>query len=191
MIVSFHPIYEGDHHRLCAGRDPDADDLAAIKRATAVILPQGCRASLYLAATRYCARVFPNYAARFAYPGKRGQSRLFKQTGVPHPQSFCYPDIAAFFQQHPTGSSPLSPPAVFKLDWGGEGDGVFPIMHDRDMAAVLKRLQDFETTGQKGFGCYFVAKFHNCYKAVTSVTIKFFTAINATGTKSRQSPPSP
>ncbi|MCB2166315.1 MAG: glutathione synthase [Deltaproteobacteria bacterium] len=151
MIVSFHPIYEGDHHRLCAGRDPDAEDLAAIKRAAAVILPQGCRASLYRAATRYCKRVFPNYAARFAYPGKQGQSRLFQQAKVPHPQSFCYPDTATFFRQHPTGGSPLSPPAVFKLDWGGEGDGVFPIMHDRDMTAVLKRLQEFETTGQKGF----------------------------------------
>ncbi len=151
MILSFNPIFEGDQNRLCAGRDPDPEDLAAIRRATAVILPQGCRASLYHAATRYCARVFPNYHARFAHPGKLGQSRLFAQVGVPHPLSFRYADTTTFFRRHPAGTAPVPPPAVVKLDWGGEGDGVFPVMHDRDLAAVLRRLQAFETTGQRGF----------------------------------------
>ena len=151
MNLSFNPIFEGDQYRLCAGRDPDADDLAAIQRATAVILPQGCRASLYRAATRYCARVFPNYQARFAYPGKLGQSRLFKQVGVPHPLSFRYTDTTTFLRRHPAETTPVPPPAVVKLDWGGEGDGVFPVMHDQDLAAVLRRLQDFEITGQRGF----------------------------------------
>ena len=151
MILSFHPLFEGDCHRLCAGRDPDAEDLSVIKRATAVILPQGCRASLYQAATRYCTRVFPNYAARFAYPGKGGQSRLFQKAGVPHPKSFQYPDTATFLRQHPNGNGPLPAPAAIKLDWGGEGEGVFPVMHDRDMATVLRHLQGIEATGQKGF----------------------------------------
>ena len=151
MILSFNPIFEGDQNRLCAGRDPDPEDLAALRRATAVILPQGCRASLYQAATRYCARVFPNYHARFAHPGKLGQSRLFEQVGVPHPLSFRYTDTTSFFRRHPNGTAPVSPPAVVKLDWGGEGDGVFPVMHDQDLAAALRRLKDFETTGQRGF----------------------------------------
>ena len=151
MNLSFNPIFVGDQNRLCAGRDPDADDLAAIQRASAVILPQGCRASLYQAATRYCAKVFPDYRARFAHPGKLGQSRLFQQAEVPHPPSFRYADTRTFFQRHPGGTTPVAPPAVVKLDWGGESDGVFPVMHDRDLAAVLKRLQDFETTGQRGF----------------------------------------
>ena len=151
MNLSFNPIFEGQQNRLCAGRDPDAEDLAAMRQATAVILPQGCRASLYQAATRSCEKVFPNYTARFAYPGKLGQSRLFEQAGVPHPASFRYADTAAFFRRHPAGTAPVSSPAVVKLDWGGEGDGVFPIMHDRDLSDVLRRLQDFETTGQRGF----------------------------------------
>ena len=86
MILSFHPIYLGDQNRLCAGRDPDAADVAAIRQAAAVILPQACRRSLYEAARQHCPRVFPNYAARFAYPGKAGQVRLFQETGVPHPR---------------------------------------------------------------------------------------------------------
>lgn len=151
MILSFNPIFEGDEYRLCAGRDPAAEDLAAIRRATAVILPQGCRPSLYQAATRHCPRVFPNYHARFAYPGKIGQSRLFQQARVPHPRSFRYPDTATFFRQHPAGTTPIGPPAVVKLDWGGEGEGVFPVMHDRDLTGAFRRLQDFESTGQYGF----------------------------------------
>jgi ribosomal protein S6--L-glutamate ligase len=151
MNLSFNPIFVGDQNRLCAGRDPDAEDIAAIQRATTVILPQGCRATLYQAAARYCGKVFPDYRARFAHPGKRGQSRLFQQAQVPHPPSFRYADTAAFFRRHPGGTAPVAPPAVVKLDWGGEGDGVFPIMHDRDLAAVLRRLQAYETTGQRGF----------------------------------------
>ena len=46
MIVSFHPLFEADKNIICAGREPGADDLAAIKAAEAVILPQGCRQSL-------------------------------------------------------------------------------------------------------------------------------------------------
>jgi len=151
MILSFNPIFEGDEYRLCAGRDPAAEDLAAMRRATAVILPQGCRAALYQAATRYCTRVFPNYHARFAHPGKIGQSRLFQQAHVPHPQSFRYADTATFYRRHPPGTTPIAPPAVVKLDWGGEGDGVFPVMHARDLTEALRRLQDFESTGQYGF----------------------------------------
>jgi len=151
MILSFHPLYEGNQHRLCAGRDPDTEDRAAMRRAAAVILPQGCRESLYRAAKRCCGQVFPNYDARFAYPGKIGQSRLFQQAEVPHPRSFCYPDTKAYFREHPAGGSPAGLPAVVKLDWGGEGQGVFPINRDADLAAVLKRLQTYETTGQSGF----------------------------------------
>jgi len=150
-VLSFHPIFQGDHNRLCAGRDPDNEDLAAIKRAEAVILPQGCRASLYQAAIRYGNRIFPNYDARFAYPGKIGQSRLFEKAGVPHPVSLRYADTVDFIRRHPEGDSPFGLPAVIKLDWGGEGDGVFPVSHDRDLADVLKRLQAIETTGQRGF----------------------------------------
>ena len=151
MILSFHPLYEGDVNRLCAGRDPDAEDRAAMRQATAVILPQGCRESLYRTAVRTCGRVFPNYAARFAYPGKIGQIRLFQKVGVPHPTSFCFADTAAFLHQDPASNGPLAPPAVVKLNWGGEGRGVFPIKQTGDLNDIIARLQSYETTGQRGF----------------------------------------
>ena len=151
MILSFHPIFEADRNLICAGRDPDADDLAAIRRATAIILPQGCRESLYNAATQYGARVFPNYEARFAFPGKVGQSRLFEATGVPHPPTMRYAGTDDFFRRHPDGRGPFAIPAVVKLDWGGEGESVFPVGHDQDLPSVLRRLQECEATGQRGF----------------------------------------
>ena len=66
MILSYHPIIEGDANRLCAGRDPGPEDLAAMETADAILLPQGCRESLYRAARNACPLVFPNYDARFA-----------------------------------------------------------------------------------------------------------------------------
>jgi ribosomal protein S6--L-glutamate ligase len=151
MILSFHPIYEADQNRLCAGRDPDAADLAALERAKAVILPQGCRRSLYEAARQRCRYVFPDYSARFAYPGKIGQIRLFQGLGAPHPRSVVFADTGVFFKRHPSGKSPLAPPAVVKLNWGGEGEGVFPIGTISDLERILTRLQAYERTGQRGF----------------------------------------
>ena len=83
MILSFHPLFEADQNRLCAGRDPGKEELEAIRRADAVILPQGCRESLYFMARKACPHIFPNYDARFAYPEKIGQVQLFQENRVP------------------------------------------------------------------------------------------------------------
>jgi len=79
MILSYHPCFEADKNLLCAGREPDADDLTAIKSADAVILPQGCYQSLYEMARNNCSHVFPNFDARFKYTGKIGQARFFQE----------------------------------------------------------------------------------------------------------------
>jgi ribosomal protein S6--L-glutamate ligase len=60
MIVSFHPLFEADKNIICAGREPDTDDLAAIKAAEAVVLPQGCRQSLYALVRNNCDLIIPN-----------------------------------------------------------------------------------------------------------------------------------
>ena len=152
MLLSFHPILEGDVNRLCAGRDPDPEDLAAMDKATAILLPQGCRESLYRAARRACARVFPNYEARFAYPGKTGQVKLFRELGLPHPESLIFSNIEDFNTRYPDPDKmPLAPPLMVKRDWGGEGQGVYPA---QDMAALNHVLQDLERTEsalQSGF----------------------------------------
>jgi len=153
MILSFHPLYTADLNLLCAGRDPGAQDLAAICQAKAVILPQGCRQSLYRAARNNCAHVFPDYDARFAYPEKIGQAKLFQKTKVPHPHTVYY-DKGALSEvgcQTLLNDLPLALPFVFKFNWGGEGETVFLL---QSMEAVEKALNNsilYEKSGQYGF----------------------------------------
>jgi ribosomal protein S6--L-glutamate ligase len=151
MIVSFHPCLSGDCNRLCAGRPPGPDDLEVICRARAVLLPQGCSQALYEMARNHCAHVFPNYDARFGYPGKLGQIRLFTQIGVAHPVSVCYENLAAFYQKQDRGQSPVGFPAVFKFSWGGEGETVYLLNEATDLKNVIHHARLMEKTGQHGF----------------------------------------
>lgn len=153
MIVSFHPMFEADKNIICAGREPGADDLAAIMAADAVILPQGCRQSLYEMASKNCRHVFPDYNARFKYPGKIGQMRLFQTNGTAHPHAETYASLADFRRQYGENIEdlPFELPCVFKFDWGGEGETVFLINSREDLKTVLQKAADFERSGQKGF----------------------------------------
>jgi ribosomal protein S6--L-glutamate ligase len=153
MIVSFHPLFEADRNIICAGREPGADDLAAIKAAKAVILPQGCRQSLYEMASKNCRHVFPNYTARFDFPGKIGQIRLFRETNTAHPQTELFSSVADFNQRlgKDPADSPFGLPCVFKFDWGGEGETVYLIKTPADLKEILGKAAEFERSGQKGF----------------------------------------
>jgi ribosomal protein S6--L-glutamate ligase len=143
MIVSFHPLFEADKNIICAGREPGVDDLAAIKAAAAVVLPQGCRQSLYEMATANCRHVFPDYKARFNYPGKI----------TAHPHAEIYPSLEDFRQQY--GDDPkdiaFELPFVFKFDWGGEAETVYLINSFDELKQILQKAADFEKSGQKGF----------------------------------------
>ncbi len=153
MIVSFHPIYEADCNLICAGRDPGEFDLEMIRRASAVILPQGCSQLLYQMATANCPHVFPKMGPRFEYPGKVGQARLFATLGVDHPPTMAFGSLAEF-QKRFCGkrlTNVLAYPMFFKLDWGGEGENVFFIADYSDLAAALKTAARFEASGRKGF----------------------------------------
>jgi len=152
MIVSYHPCIVADRNALCAGRLPDETDRQLMAGADAVILPQGCSKPLYEMAKNACSHVWPCYDARFAYPGKTGQTRLFQALGLPHPDTEVYADIAEYRSRTDNGSRPpFSFPMVLKLDWGGEGETVFRI----DDLAALRRWMDrmtcWEKTGQSGF----------------------------------------
>jgi len=153
MIVSFHPLFEADKNIICAGREPNTDDLAAIAAAEAVILHQGCRQTLYEMAAKNCKHVFPNYGARFNFPGKIGQIHLFRKTGTAHPATELYSSVADFKQHY--GASPgnisFGLPCVFKFDWGGEGQTVYLLNSRKDLRQVLEKAAIFEKSGQKGF----------------------------------------
>ena len=153
MIVSFHPLFEADKNIICAGRQPNEEDLAAIRAADAVILSQGCYQALYEMARENCPHVFPNYDARFKYPGKINQIKLFRKVKVAHPASEIFSHVASFQQQYHEGLTKLSFnfPLVFKLDWGGEGETVYLISSADDLQKTLKKAAEYEKSGQAGF----------------------------------------
>ena len=153
MIVSFHPLFEADQNIICAGRDPDASDEAAIKAADAVILPQGCRKLLYEMARNTCEHVFPNYNARFRHPGKIGQIQLFRDTHTPHPPTEIFASVESFYQCYDGDLNRLAIqfPLVFKFDWGGEGDTVYYISSFENLQKLMLKAEIFENSGQHGF----------------------------------------
>jgi len=148
MILSFHPIFEADENRLCAGRDPDANDLAAIKCAHAVILPQGCSRGLFEMVRENCDHVFPNYDLRFQYPGKAGQIKLFEAYAIDHPATI----VVKLFKGINTATLDLSAigyPLVLKRDWGGEGFTVYWIDDQAKLEIILKRILDESAESEK------------------------------------------
>ena len=147
MILSFHPIIEADENIICAGREAGLEDLAAIQRAEAVILPQGCRESLYRMVRNNCLHIFPNLDVSFDYPGKRGQIRLFRKLDVTHPPTELYESLAHYHRSTPS----ISLPAVIKLDWGGQGDTIFKAGTPKALDEALQRVSACEKTGQTGF----------------------------------------
>ena len=157
MILSFHPCFSGDKFISCAGREVTAGDVEIIKQAATVILPQACPWDLYEAASKHCARVFPDFSTKFEYPGKVGQIELFRKTSTPHPETIIYKDSADFYQQHGQDLASYSyawsqdQPLVLKNNWADEGHGVFFIGDETELAVVLEKVKRAEKTGPAGF----------------------------------------
>ncbi len=169
MILSFHPCVVTDENRICAGRSPDHQDLAAIRRADAVVLPQGCTPDLYRMARENCRHVFPDYDARFAFPGKIGQIRLFRKHRAPHPQTEIIADVPAFrsrLEQDPAG--PLGFPYLIKLDWGGEGRTIFALRSAADLDRSLFDVLQSPGVQESGL---LVQRFVPCGGRVLRVTV--------------------
>ncbi|MBI5593669.1 MAG: hypothetical protein HY881_24720 [Deltaproteobacteria bacterium] len=152
MILSFHPCFEADENRLCAGRLPDEKDLSLIRSADAVVLPQGCSRELFQMVSRNCVRFFPDYTARFTYPGKLGQARLFLETGARHPDTKIFACFSDYLKSCKKNVHFLpSYPFVLKMDWGGEGDNVYLIASADELEHRLGQVKAYEATGQRGF----------------------------------------
>ncbi len=148
-VLSFNSCIEADMNRFCAGRDPSDTDLYAIRSADAVIVPQGCKKSLYFMARRNCPNVFPNYDAFFGYPGKTGQIRLFKKNGFPYPDTRIFDDCNEFLNNHTT--PPLPFPCVFKFSWGGEGKYVYLLETHDDFLHCMEMAEHWQKKGLKDF----------------------------------------
>ena len=153
MILSFHPCIDADVNVIVAGRAPGSDEKTLIKRADAVILPQGSRQDLYELCRSYCKRVFPNYDHRFSHPGKVGDTLLFGTAGTPHPQTFTFDHVEDYQKRFPLEKArfPFPFPFILKGNYGGEGNLVFKIRHTGQLQVTLEQLKAMERSSMQGF----------------------------------------
>ncbi|RJR39770.1 MAG: hypothetical protein C4576_20850 [Desulfobacteraceae bacterium] len=148
MILSFNPVVVADTQIILGDRTLGAEDFALIERAEAIILPQSCSGELYRACRESPALLFPDYAMRYDYEGKIGQSRLFEEMGWPHPPTFRWSSVEAFRLCTGKGSLLHPTPFFLKMDRSHEGDGIYLIQGVPDLEDAL---QDISKKGNARF----------------------------------------
>jgi ribosomal protein S6--L-glutamate ligase len=152
MILSFHPCFDADVQIVLGDRNLCSRDLKLIGKAEAVILPQGCPFRLYRACSCSDAHLFPNYEARFNYPGKIGQSLLFEKLKCRYPETLRWPTVQAFKEAH--GNFEIPPhalPFLIKSDRGHEGEGIYLVKDENSLKTALERLSLMEKPEHSGF----------------------------------------
>ncbi len=152
MILSFHPCLVSDRQIILGSRALETGDFELMAKADAILLPQGCGDELYRAARASRVPVFPNYDARFAYPGKTGQSELFSKTDCPRPATKVWSRVEPF--RHRVGESGKCPhayPFLIKNSYGHEGQGIYFISDRASLKAALDKIALSEKDGRCGF----------------------------------------
>lgn len=144
-------MFVADQNIICAGREPDHNDLSAIRSARAVILAQGCQPALYAMARKNCTRIFPNLDCRFDYPGKTGQAQLFQKEAIRHPQTRIFKKIQGLLAAGNGNGLPMKLPFVFKHNWGGEGAGVHFVDSNKRWQKLTFELDQKESGEEDGF----------------------------------------
>jgi ribosomal protein S6--L-glutamate ligase len=149
MILSFHPCFVADAQIILADRQLSAEDERLIQAADAIILPQTCSLALYKACAESDAQIFPDYAVRFMYPGKVGQSILFEKSRIPHPATKRWRSVKKFRDSlRKRKAPPHDRPFFLKADKSHEGDGVHLVTDRSSLETALGRL---ERAGPEGF----------------------------------------
>ena len=152
MILSFHPCIDAHVQVVLGDRALNPIDLELIRKAEAIILPQGCPEDLYTACSRSGALIFPNFEVRFKYPGKIGQNTLFERFGYPHPTTLCWSTVEQFRNAYPRNVDfPHKLPFLIKDNLSHEGEGVYLVEDKISLSKALSRLARQEKTGPSGF----------------------------------------
>jgi len=152
MILSFHPCLVTDYQIILGDRTLEVGDFELIEKADVIILPQGCAYGLYQAAKESSALIFPNYDARFAYPGKTGQSELFMKADCPRPATTAWQSVEHFRRRiSESGQGPHNYPFLIKTSYSHEGKGVFFISNRSSLEVALDKVAVSEKTGRSGF----------------------------------------
>ncbi len=152
MILCFHPCFLGDTLVILGDGTLDAHDLRHIEAAEIIILPQYCTSELYRTCKRSSAQIFPNYDTRFKYPGKIGQSLLFKDYDCPHPKTLQWASVGAFKESYEgEGDFSHRMPFLIKGDQAHEAEGIYTITDRKALGRSLVDLGRLEELGSPGF----------------------------------------
>ena len=152
MLLSFHPCFDTDVQIILGDRRLDSTIRESIQKATAIILPQACTQDLYNICANSTAHMFPNYYARIKYPGKIGQSHMFRELDLPYPETFSWETVGEFKNAHPDLKTlPLELPFLIKAHRRHEAEGIFLIENETDLKEALDNLTIREKSGLKGF----------------------------------------
>jgi ribosomal protein S6--L-glutamate ligase len=152
MILSFHPCFDADSNIILGSRRLNGEDLDLIGQAEAVIMPQGRPQDIYEACSRVDLRLFPNYDVRFRYPGKIGQSLLFEDLGLSHPETLRWSTVEEFKEACPGNEAfPLALPFLIKDDKSHEAEGVFFVEDGSALSTALNFLAQRGRSGLPGF----------------------------------------
>jgi ribosomal protein S6--L-glutamate ligase len=152
MILSFHPCFLGDTLVILGDGTLDAHDLGHIEAADIIILPQYCTSELYRACKISSAQIFPNYDARFKYPGKIGQSFLFKNYDCPHPDTLLWASVKAFKEAYGRAENfSHRMPFLIKGDQAHEAEGIYTITDKKALDRALEDMARSEESGSPGF----------------------------------------
>ena len=150
MILSFHPCITADHQIILGHRQPDSRDERYIARAELIILPQTCSEKLYNMCAEPNVSLFPDYRARFDYPGKIGQSLLFKKEGLPQPYTLQWNSINHFTQAI-NKVNPHKYPFLLKEDRRHEAEGIHLINSADDIEISLNKILKKDYPGESQF----------------------------------------
>lgn len=152
MILSFHPCFDTEIQIILGDRRLDSTIRESIQKATAIILPQASTQDLNEICATSGASLFPSYEARIKYPGKIGQSLMFKDFQLPHPRTLRWHSVEDFEEACPPSDTlPHDPPFLIKENMSHEGGGVFLIENRTALNEALDNLALRERSGLKGF----------------------------------------
>ena len=152
MILSFHPCFAADAQIILGSHSLDIDDRTHIREADVIILPQACSSELFQACKDSSALVFPNYDMRFKYPGKIGQSLLFKKLNFLHPETIQWPSVEKFRKAcHKPGYFPHKIPFFIKENDSHEAEGIYLITGQTTLESAMNNLTLMEQSGFSGF----------------------------------------
>ena len=150
MILSFHPCIVADHQIIPGHRQPDFRDERYISRAELIILPQTCSEKLFIMCAESKASLFPDYRARFDYPGKVGQSVLFQKEGLLQPETFQWKSIDHFIRAIDK-SLPHNYPFILKEDRRHEAEGIHLIRNVGDIKIAISKMLKKDQRGEAPF----------------------------------------